>query len=77
MTSATVSTTPSPFLVVCSHADHPAHAWIIDAESSEVAISIGRYRYQLATDVLVPESIEVSAVAYANLPEIMFGGARV
>ena len=77
MTSAAASTKPSPFLVVCSHTDYPAHAWIIDAENPEVAIAIGRYRYQTATGELAPESIEVSAIAYADLPEIMFGGARI
>jgi hypothetical protein len=76
MTSATASTN-APYLVLCSAEGYVPHAWIVDAESAEVAMEIGRYRYAALDDMTRSEWIEARAIAYADLPEIMFGGARV
>jgi hypothetical protein len=75
MTTATAAIT-APYLVMCSAEGYVPHAWIIDAESAEIATAIGRYRYAALDDMTRAERIEVRVIAYADLPEIMFGGAQ-
>jgi hypothetical protein len=74
MTTAIATTTTAPYLVMCSAEGYVPHAWIVAAENAEVAMEIGRYRYAALDDMTRSEWIAVRAVAYADLPEIMFGG---
>jgi hypothetical protein len=75
MDSATDTIVTDPYLVMCTYPSHPPHAYIIEAESEDIAGAIARRRYQMTAEhELGLANITAKVTAYAELPEIMFGG---
>jgi hypothetical protein len=77
MNTATDTIMTDPYLVTCTYPSHPPHAYIIEAESEDIAGAIARRRYQMTAErELVLTNITAKVTAYADLPEIMFGGEQ-